>query len=1410
MKEGLHLGLDVGSGTAKGIILNKTSQLLFSHYEATRGRPLKVAHDILKHIESQFAKEQIETITCTGTGGKKIASLIDVAFVNEVICHTKAVEFFHPEAKTIIDIGGEDAKLILVKHSHDNSFYIQDFALNTVCAAGTGAFLEQQANRLGYTIQEFSQQALKAEHIPSIAGRCTVFAKSDMIHLQQNGMADYEIIAGLCFAIVRNLKTNIAKGKKIVPPLVFQGGVAANLGVRRAMRELLVSEDRELIIPEHFNVMGGIGAALEGLKGNTNTSYPGRDKLFFHLSQELRDTDRLSPLKVEKSWLQIQSPLNKEYSQEKGSSIDKANASDGAYLGIDVGSVTTKLALIKIGKNTHYNRGGKENFQVLAKTYLPTEGKPLEALKRGLSDLYEQLDQEVKIVAVGSTGSGRYLCGHFVGADIVRNEITAQAEAAASIDPKVDTIFEVGGQDSKYIRLENEAVVDFSMNKVCAAGTGSFLEEQSVRLGIEVKEFGELSLSALAPVKMGERCTVFMQSDLVHYQQRGASKPDLAAGLCYSIVANYLNKVVEHRKIGERIFFQGGTALNKGIVAAFEEVLERGITVPKHNEVTGAIGAALIAAREFSGKTNFKGFDLRHRKYETEFFECQGCTNHCEVQKIFVQGEMRPFFFGHRCERYEKEKKSELINQPDLLREREQILTSFVTNQENQDNSQIKIGIPRTLFFQEWLPFFSSLFQSLGYQVVLSEATNKKLVGKGSNSMVTETCLPIKAAHGHVLNLMEKGIKRIFLPQICDFPLSKTQDDSGKVCPYVQGLPWTIRSALDLDSHDTKLLSPVFHLGGNRKVREREWKEFAKVLGISWLRMRRALNVAWNAQERFYQLLRQRGEEILQGLQKGERVILLVGRPYNALDPGINMDLSRKLRKLNVLALPMDFLPLEEENTRQELQDMYWAYGRKILAAGYFINRNPNVFPVFITNFSCGPDAFILHFFEKLIGDRPFLELEIDEHTADAGVVTRLEAFWDSIQNISSKSKAGSAPFVTFSPRYRKDHILYIPPMTDHLQAFTAAFAANGVDARLIPYSDEESLRLGRKYTKGKECLPAVLTTGDIVKTVQKRDFEPERSAFFMPAARGPCRFGLYNHYHRLVLDGLGFSNVPVYAPNQSYTLYEELGIVGKDFAKLAWKGVVAVDILIKFLQETRPYVQDKEECTSIYKDYLAKITNAIYHDQDLEPIISEASDTFYNLPKATHKRKPIVGIVGEIYVRSNPFANEFIVQALEDLGVEVWLPSIGEWIHYINYMSKIEAWRQGDLKRWFKMFMEIKLQNRIENKLLGSCNGWLRSIPEPSTQELLEQAKPFISPQFEGEAILSVGKSMEYIHQDVQGLVNVIPFTCMPGGVVDAIFNRIKKVRNIPMLTVAFDGQRDTNTKNRLEAFVYQIQQNE
>ena len=1381
----LYLGIDIGSVSANTVILDDHRNVLEEHYTRIKGQPLQTVQKVLEEILHRIALEQFHSLSFTGTGGKLLSELSGGKFINEIIAQAKAVQYFHPQARTIIDMGGEDSKLILIEEE-EGHFKIRDFSMNTLCAAGTGSFLDQQASRLGLTIEEFGQLALKSTNPPRIAGRCSVFAKTDMIHLQQIATPDYDIVAGLCFALARNFKSNIGKGKTFVKPVSFQGGVAANVGMRKAFLGVLELSDGELIIPKYFASMGAIGAILVAQEGKESPREQiGLSRLNQYLRDHREEQTSLKPLSLSTHHL-----IRREEIKLSAQGLGEEKIE--AYLGLDVGSISTNLVVIDKEK------------RVLAKRYLMTAGRPIEAVRIGLQEIGEEIGDRVEIQGVGTTGSGRYLTADFVGADLVRNEITAQATAAIYIDPGVDTIFEIGGQDSKYISIDSGVVVDFEMNKVCAAGTGSFLEEQAEKLDISIKEeFGSLALSADEPVRMGERCTVFIESDLVHHQQRGAQKDDLVAGLSYSIVQNYLNRVVGDRRIGSHIFFQGGTAFNKGVVAAFEKVLDKEIIVPENHDVTGAIGVAILAMEERTWeRSGFKGFDLSQRRYEQTSFECKGCPNLCLIRKVSVEGE-KPLFYGSRCEKYDVIRRTKGTAIPDLFEEREKMLFSPYEEEEKLPSHAPEIGIPRILYFHEMFPFWRAFFTELGYRVILSDATNKELIRKGVENVVAETCFPIKVSHGHILNLLEKGVKRIFLPSIVNLKPSHAEIPNTSACPYAQSFPYAIPSSIDFKKANVEVLQPILHFGFGKEYLEKELVQFGESLHRGPKRVKKALEMAERFQAHFFQSLLNRGKEVLDQAGPNDKVMVIVGRPYNSCDSGVNLEIPKKLRDLGILPIPMDFLPLESVAPSEEIREMYWRYGQRILAAGKIIKEDPRLYAVYITNFGCGPDSFIAHFFRDLSKGKPYLQLEIDEHSADAGAITRCEAFLDSLKNVEAKKVSSFKREKAKTDRTKK---IYIPYMCDHSFAVAAAFQACGVDADVFPESDEETLYWGRKLTSGKECYPCILTTGDMVKLVKDPHFDHSRAAFFMPSGNGPCRFGQYHRFHRLVLDDLGFHHVPIYSPNQDEPLYSDLGIMGSRFTRLGWQGIVAVDLLMKKLLETRPYEKEKGKTDQVYQESLKRVCEAILKGDDLKEVLQKSVEEFNRVEVDGLGMKPLIGIVGEIFVRLNRFANENVIRKIEQFGGEAWMAPLTEWILYVNTIAEKRSLKKKSFSNLLKVFLTDYYQKKDEHHLEKAFKGHLRNFGEPKTRSIFRKAKPYLDSSFEGEAILSVGKTIDFARRGASGVVNIMPFTCMPGTIVSTLLKRYQEENNnIPILNMAYDGQEQTNTLTRLEAFMYQ-----
>lgn len=1404
----VFIGIDIGSVSANTVVVDENRNILEDHYTRTKGQPMETTLAVLSDVLTRFPMQRIQGIALTGSGGKLIAPLIGASFSNEVIAQSKATEYFHPQVRTVIEMGGEDAKLILLAPDAVSArIRIEDFQMNSVCAAGTGSFLDQQATRLNLTIEEFGKLALKSQNPPRIAGRCSVFAKSDMIHLQQAATPDYDIVAGLCYAVARNFKSSIGKGKEFTRPVSFQGGVAANPGVRKAFKDVLELSDNEFIIPKYFTSMGAIGSVFNAIEKKQGIGqFKGLKEFEDYIKFGRKKGKGLDCLSLpEKHPSQSDKTGYWELRAESKSAGDVAKKVP-AYLGIDVGSTSTNVILID------------KDMKLISRRYLPTAGRPIEAVRQGLKEVGEECGDMVNVIGVGTTGSGRYLTGDFVGADVIRNEITAQATAAAAIDPTVDTIFEIGGQDSKYIALKDGVVVDFEMNKVCAAGTGSFLEEQAERIGISIKgEFSNLAIGCSSPASMGERCTVFIESDMIHHQQKGAGKDELVSGLSYSIVHNYLNRVVGDRRIGENIFFQGGTAANLAVVAAFEKVTGKKITVPENHDVTGAIGAAMLAMQEKDPNkpTNFKGFDLSKKKYTLASFECRDCSNICDIKKVVVEGD-EPLYYGSRCEKYDVRMASKKNStMPDLYKERERILFSSYKGKTLPDDAPV-IGLPRILYMYEMYPFWKAFFNELGFKVILSAPTNREIIKEGVERIVAETCFPIKISHGHIQDLINKGAKRIFLPSIVNLRPAKQGHSFTYHCPYVQTMPYLSESAFNFKELGIEVLKPVFHFNKPEKVMKNEFYKFGDMLGRKKKEIDNALLIAEESQKNFYRRIQERGVEVIKDIK--DITIVIAGRPYNTMDNGINLELPQKLRDMGILAIPFDMLPVDEAVDDVLATDMYWKSGQRILATARFVNTNPNLYAIYLTNFGCGPDSFIIHFFKDTAAGKPFLQLEIDEHSADAGAITRCEAFLDSLRNIRNRGQeAGSRKQAAAGISLRNEPVhrtglkkkIYLPNMADAVYAMQAAFEACGIEAEIIPEPDEETLKWGKRYSSGKECYPSILTTGDMIKIVKRPGFSPESSAFFMPSGNGPCRFGQYNRYHRLILDEMGYKDVPVYAPDQDAAFYKELGMVGGNFPRLAWWGIAAIDILEKRLRETRPYEKNPGETEKVYWDSLHKICAAVKERRFPAKELKEAKQAFLAIKVHEKKDRPIIGVVGEIYVRSNRFSNEDLVKQLEALGAEVRLPPIGEWIYYTNFCAKRRNWERGHYGLFIRTVVNDFFQKKDERKSLSILDGDLREGHEPTTEEVLSLSNPYIHDSFEGEAALSVGKAMDYIQKGAHGIVNAMPFTCMPGTVVNAVLKRVREEKgSIPYLNMVYEGLEDTNSKTRMEAFVHQARE--
>jgi predicted CoA-substrate-specific enzyme activase len=1402
------LGIDIGSISVNTVLLDGGDSILEDHYDYCHGRPFAVTRARIADILARHGPGAVDRIAFTGTGGPLAARLLGGVFVNEIVAQAASVCRLVPGARTVIEMGGEDTKLIFLR---DGALW--DFVMNSICAAGTGSFLDQQARRIGVPLEtEFGRLALRSKNPPRIAGRCSVFAKSDMIHLQQIATPVHDIIAGLCMAVARNVKSTLARGRGLEPRVVFQGGVAANAGMVRAFREVFGLT--EIVVPPHHASMGALGALFHAREHPGGAPFRGLDELDLYLHAPRPDASRLAALHPPR-----QDPVT------QASPLDPGVSPLPVFLGVDVGSLSTNVVLID-AKN-----------RVVARRYLPTAGRPLEAVQKGVREVGAEVGAATVVQAAGTTGSGRYLTGDFVGADIIVNEITAQATAAVSIDPGVDTIFEIGGQDSKYVSVDHGVVVDFEMNKVCAAGTGSFLEEQAEKLGVQiVDEFGSRALTACSPTGLGDRCTVFMESDLNTHQQRGTDRDNLIAGLAYSIVQNYLTKVVGEKRVGNRIFFQGGVAYNKAVVSAFEKVLGRDITVPPHFDVTGAIGAAMIAREAMAdgsrGATRFKGFAIAEKQWSVQRFTCRSCANQCEISRVRVQDERKPLYFGGRCERYEvPERRDRGRGIPNLFDERTGMLLNCWSEEPAATAGPV-IGVPRALsVFYQRFPWWRAFFQSLGMTVVLSRPTDPALVARSLESLTAETCFPVEVMHGHVLDLLDRGVDHVLLPFVVNEESGPENPTNNCNCPWIQTYPFMVRGCVRRESDAAKLLVPTLHFRYSRGLLSRELCRFMEERFQSKpADVERAMAAAFRAQEEFARGVRARGEQVLASLA-GKTAVVILGRSYNTGDPGLNLRIAEKLIALDVVPVPLDFLPRDHQSIFREYPSMYWPNGRLILEAARVVRQDDRLQALYLGNFRCGPDSFISHYVREEMRDKPYLQVEMDEHSADAGLVTRLEAFLDSIkarrtaaghaartpQLAAARAPGRAAARAAAQVRRRPagastGRTLYFPYMADGAYALAAACRCCGMDAQVLPPMTDVDLALGRAHTSSRECFPLICTTGSFLRKLREPGVDPCAVSFFMPDHNGPCRFGQYNRLQRIIFDRLGYREASIVHPSNDDS-YASLfpGIRGVRFRLAVWRGLVAVDILRKLLQERAPYERQPGAARGTYDEQLRRVVSCVERGgSGIVEAVREAIAAFDRVDVVPGGRKPVISVVGEIFMRDNPFCNGYLVRRLEALGAETLMGPVRDWVSYSTYRYTRDSARKGRIGGYVKSRLQGFFQERVEERLVHIAEaGGVEMHRDISLSRMMELCAPYVHRDYDGDPVIAIGAAAGQAGTGISGVANILPFTCLPGTLISSVAPRLCEDHDgIPWINIAYDGQEDVGAQTRLEAFVYRAQE--
>jgi len=1357
------LGVDIGSIAVKIALADEQGSILHLGSRKITSSPGSTVIDLIRELTEEFPAEEIKSAGVSGTGS--IAIPVDTGWQQyssplAIACGTL---HFHPDARTIIQIGGQCSLIIELEDGLNKPWRVSS---NPLCAAGTGRFLEQQAYRLGIDMDDFAALAMSfTGQAPRIAARCSVFAKTDLIHLQQKGAPLGSMLYALCESIAR-MVCSLKKGR-FIEPVYFTGGVAANTAIARALNSVLSARNGsevQVTVPRNHLYLEAIGSALLA-RGKQVRS------IIFDLAGNGQKYFELPPLNIS------------DFSGMKA--VRKLERKCKGYLGVDVGSTSTKAVILD-----------EEGKDILVKSYLMTAGRPIDAVKEVFRNFMQDGAENIEIIGAGVTGSGRYLIGSLIGADLVKNEITAQTRAAAEIDPSAD-IIEIGGQDSKLVIKRNGIVVDYQMNKACAAGTGSFIDELAEMLDISVKdgEFANLAFSAPHTIDLGTRCAAFMGQAVASAQQEGVPLSVLTASLANSIARNYLSKVVGHRKLGKKIILTGAVFHNRAIVSAFRgQLADKELIVAEHKETSGAIGAALLVKDlNLTRRSNFKGFrNIINFNCRLSTFICKSCDNNCAITRMQLPGE-KPVFYGSRCDRYDSEINGVRIKT--AFDEKEALLFS---NSNNQNGKGPLVGIPRALLVYDYAPLIIGFLRALGARFELSGKTSQQIIEQSVELSYSDSCFPIKLLHGHAASLKE--VDYILFP--CALRLGQKDGDENQhySCPLVQASPFIIRQVLNLKS---RLLIPIIDFSHGPAEVVDNLTEVGVNLGFNRVSARKAALEALESQRKYEEERDEMGRRLLQQIHDEAKMgVVLLARSYMSQDSGANLGIAEKLVQLGVVPVPLDYLPLSSVDPKKYSDRPYWLYESKLVAASAIIAADPRLYGLILTNFGCGPNSFILRMVEDIMGGKPLGQLEIDEHAAEAGIVTRLEAFVDTIKGYGTSAKqkeSGISIYRGATPSISRGKTLLVPRMAPHAEAVAAAMNVCGVESCVLPPSDERSLIFANQVTTGTECLPFRVCLGDFIRFYHDNHDHFNGVEAFMAGSYGPCRLGKYSIEQMRILRELGIE-LPI-RTTVSNNAYRDLNM-GPDFERLAWKGIVAFDYLQKLLWRTRPYEKEPGRAEALFNEFTSKVVEMIRRKKDVNQVLREAAHSFAGIIDPQLPRRPIVGINGEIFLRSNDFSNSNLVKECEEAGLEVVVSPLGEWFKYTSYRNLEDALKDGLVKKTLISWVKKWIQEHDENTTASFLSSILPE-KEPSIAELLKLSGEYLSPRCGSEAVLSLGSGIEWMkNPHISGVISVMPHGCMPGGIVAAMSDKFSTIYHKPWINLTYDGFPETNNRVKINNF--------
>jgi predicted CoA-substrate-specific enzyme activase len=1401
------IGIDVGSTTLKIIVLNSEGEIVYKHYVRHKADVNNVLTDELEKINNQFPTFDFQ-LNITGSAGMGIAERAGIPFIQEVVASMEVIRRQYPQTKTLIDLGGEDAKMVFCEEGKQ-----PDIRMNGSCAGGTGAFIDQMADLMNIAVGELGNLALQGERIYPVASRCGVFAKTDVQNLISKKAKTSDVALSILHAVALQSITTLARGCTIRPPVVCAGGSLTYLpALCKAFRDILKLESNQLLVPENSEYFPAWGCALL----NSDTQIDIRE-LIRKINTKSNTRKNTLPALFESAAGYREWKQNRKIKTLKNHELPE-NKTLTCFLGIDSGSTTTKILIID------------DNEHVVFSDYATNQGNSLKKAAEGLQKFYDLAAEkgvEINIAASCSTGYGEDLIKSALNLDYGIVETAAHFTGAKYIDPEVSFVLDIGGQDMKSIFIRNGAISRIELNEACSSGCGSFLQNFAATMNLSLADFSEMACLARYPADLGTRCTVFMNSKVKQSLRENASLGDIAAGLAYSVIKNCLFKVLKINNLnslGNHIVVQGGTFRNDAVYRALELLSGKSVSATDHPELMGALGAALYAKKMADPKTAnviTPLADLQH--IETKEFNCIGCSNRCAVLRFrFANGNV--CHAGNKCEKMFYNKRTAPTKGFNAFELKNELLfgTSATTikNVSNQrEQCAVKIGIPRVLNMYENYPFWKTLFEQCGFEVTLSPESTFALYGKGAGYVMSDNlCFPAKLAQGHVLSLLDVGVGRIFYPIVAKEEKELEKSCNSYNCPVVSGYPDVIRSAIEpAEKYGVPFDKPVitFH---NDKALEKGCFKYLSTLGVSRKQFNRAFEIAVNERKRIKKELRETQKRLLdEFIARNELVFIVAGRPYHA-DPLIQQKVGQILSDLGANVLTDDVFLTEESSGFKRLNIVtQWAYPNRVVQAALEVAALPqNVQFVQLNSFGCGPDSFFMDEVSDILkqAGKNHIVLRIDEIASPGAIRLRLRSLMESLRNALPAVHRDYAGYPATYDRKDREKIILVPWFADFLSPFIPAIGElGGYRIVNLPKSNKASVETGLKYGNNEVCYPSTLILGDIINALQSGKYDLENCVMAITQTGGQCRASNYLAQIKSGLKNAGFDNIPVLAITTGKVWQNEQKAFDfplMKFANIILYTLLYADALQQMYSSTVVKELKKGETQVLFNRYINRGVGAVRHNNHktlLELLRQAVAD--FNRIDVENRTFCKIGLIGEIYAKYNNYGQAHITEWLRGKGMEVVTPPVFDFLMQYFVNTQVNAVNGIQRGHWL-----ARLLNPLFLTYVNKCISDVKRIagrfrygqPAESIFEKARYASEILildlSNQF-GEGWSIAADVACYARNGINKVVCVQPFGCIANHIVaKGIEKRLKKI--YPQMNLLFldidGGVAEVNLHNRLE----------